>query len=80
MSIEIAKIEKFEYPAIVKYLRLKVWRDNLIYKYIFNIRGEESPLHATVKNCIASFKRGSPLKMKTDQEAQFLFPPLQILI
>lgn len=58
MSAPIVKIEKLEYRAIIKYLYLKGLRGKEIYEDMLETLGDQCPSYATVKNWIASFKRG----------------------
>ena len=58
MSTEVVKIEKTEYRSIIKYLFLKGLKGKEIYDDMFKTLGNLCPSYATVKNWVASFKRG----------------------
>lgn len=74
ISTEVVKIEKFEYPAIIKYLYLKRFRRRKIYKDIFKIFDEQCAWYAE-KIGFASAKRG---KFSIKDEDLFLYPPQKI--
>lgn len=58
MSSENVEISKIEYRSIIKYLCLKGLTGKEIYDDMSKTLGEVCPSYATVKNWVASFKRG----------------------
>lgn len=70
-------MEKLKYRDIIMYLYLKGFRAKQIDKDTFNTFGEQSPSCTVVTNWITILKQANLLlKVNTDQEGYFLFPPL----